>query len=71
MTVPDVIDNPPTSFYSWLKNQPPEIVIDMIGRRNASALSSGQAKASDFAGLRNPAPLSLDAFEAKLAVIIQ
>jgi SPP1 gp7 family putative phage head morphogenesis protein len=60
----------PSSYYSWLKDQPNAFQNDALGESVAAKLRSGELNASDFAKISTKTPLSLEQFLNKIQYMI-
>lgn len=63
-----VIDEP-TTYYSWLKNQPKEVQDEILGTSRATSLASGQLKSVDLGKFSVVQSLTAEQFRDKLSVI--
>lgn len=68
-TIPGAVTDLPTSFYGWLRTQPDDNVIDMLGPSVGKAFVNGSTKSSNFMAFAHPVLLTLDDFAGKLDMI--
>ena len=60
----------PSSYYSWLKEQPDEVLTDILGATRAEQVKSGKAKSLDYTSFTDAKPLTVAQFKAKRRLML-
>jgi SPP1 gp7 family putative phage head morphogenesis protein len=69
--VPDIgADDPPESYFAFLKSQPQAFLSDILAPSKLAALQNGKLRAKDIPRFDDAKPITLDAFATKLPLIL-
>jgi SPP1 gp7 family putative phage head morphogenesis protein len=60
----------PRSYMGWLKEQPIEVLADILGAARAEQVRAGKAKSSDYASFTDAKPLTIAQFKGKRQLML-
>jgi SPP1 gp7 family putative phage head morphogenesis protein len=62
--------NAPRSYMAWLRQQPDEVLDDILGATRAEQVQTGKAKSSEYASFTDAKPLTIAQFKGKRQLML-